>query len=158
SGPIVPQPGVTLGCSQHYNHVCKGTFTPFTGQRVAVGSIVASGKPDVAVLSNTDVKKNNAVISALQVGGKKFDTAAGSGRTSVTASLTGLGDFKADALAIGQPGYPDGNGFGAIAVTKTTASGSTAIRLVRFVTPTPPAIAAFQDITSQALPQPGASD
>lgn len=164
SGPVVPQNGVPGGgqipaCSPHYNSICKGVFTPFTGKRVAVGILDGDTKPDVAVLSDQIVQKRAKVndtlmiTSSLQVGINK--THAGFGITDVTDLIFNLGgDTKGDAVAIGQPGYPDGNSWGVMAVTKSSApSSGPVMRLIKYKPGATSAdIGDFEDVTAGILP------
>jgi hypothetical protein len=164
SGPVVPQGGVPGGgqipaCSPHYNSICKGVFTPFTGKRLAVGVLDGDTKPDVAVLSDQTIQKRAKVndplttTSSLQVGINKSN--AGFGITDMTDVVYALGgDTKGDAIAIGQPGYPDGNSYGVIAITKASAPGpGPVMRLLKFRPPTVPGgIGDFEDITAGVMP------
>jgi hypothetical protein len=163
SGPVVPQGGVPGGgtipaCSPHYNNICKGVFTPFTGKRIAVGAIDSDTKPDVAVLSDQQIQKrlivngNYVTTSSLQVGINKSN--AGFGITDLTDAVFDLGgDTKGDAVAIGQPGYPDGNSSGVIAVTKASApGGGSVLRLLRYKPGATPTTGTFEDITTGAMP------
>ena len=172
SGPVVPQGGVPGGgqipaCSPHYNSLCKDAFTPFAGQKLAVGIVNDDGRPDVAVISNKQVKRADKLhyspgtalitISSLQVGINKFNSAEGSGVTDMTIGLTSVvGALRGDSIAIGQPGYPDGNSDGVIAVSRAASSGSTTVlRLYKWK----PGInvGEFEDITDLALPLPDSS-
>jgi hypothetical protein len=169
SGPVVPQGGVPGGgqipaCSPHYNSICKGVFTPFTGKRLAVGTLDGDTKPDVAVLSDQVIQKRAKVndtlmtTSSLQVGINK--TSAGFGITDLTDVIFALGgDTKGDAVAIGQPGYPDGNSYGVIAISKASAgNGGSVLRLIKFKPSTAPGgVGDFEDI-SAALPAADANE
>jgi hypothetical protein len=164
SGPVVPQSGVPGGgtitpCSPHYSSICKGVFTPFTGKRIAVATLDGDTKPDIAVLSDQTVMKKAKIgdtlmaTASLQVAINK--TNAGFGITDMTDAVFALGgDTKGDAVAIGQPGYPDGNSYGVIAITKASApGGGLVMRLIKFKPPVGPAGGAgdFEDVTA-ALP------
>lgn len=167
SGPVVPQaaPGGTIpACSVNYNSICNKMFTPFTGKRLAVGSLDGDAKPDVAVQSDVVVQRRETrsgtlhEISSLQVGIQKFNPADGAGITDITDKVYDIGgDTKADALAIGQPGFPDGNSYGVIAMTRFVSQGSgTSLRLIKFK----PGIGAgeFEDISAAALPSTDANE
>jgi hypothetical protein len=135
---------------------CRGTFTPFAGQKIAVGFLDGDGKPDIAVVSNTTTLPGSVNLTTpLQVAINRFTpSGGGSDVTDATAKISS--SETGDAIAIGQPGFPDGNGFGVIAVAQATAppSGS-ALRLYRFK---PSQIAEdigdFEEITTKALPDP----
>jgi hypothetical protein len=178
SGPVVPQSGGPAGvipaCSPHYNSICKGTFTPFIGQRVTVGNLdfeaTGGNKPDVVVVSNQDVTRvpgdhvaigtTPVLISSTQVGINKFDSKNGSGVTDMTDVVGAIGgDFRGDAATVGQPGFPDGNSFGVIALTKATASSGTVMRLIKTKpTTTAGKVCDFEEITTSALPSPDADE
>jgi hypothetical protein len=161
--PVIAPGGVTIPiCNSNYGKTCRGKFTPFTGRRIAVGDLNADGKPDVAVLSDDLVQKNGVTISSLQVAINKFDSAAGSEVSDVTEILgTAIaGNLQADTIEIGQPGFPDGNSFGVMAITRTAyQGGSPLMRLIKFKPATlPNAFADFEEITSAALPPNGGYD
>jgi IPT/TIG domain-containing protein len=171
SGPVVPQTGVPGGgtipaCSPHYNSICKHAFTPFTGKRLAVGNIDADGKPDVAVLSDQVVTRlpephspltaPEVEISSLQVGLNK--SSGGYGITDMTDTIASLGgDTKGDCLAIGQPGFPDGNSQGVITVSRFAGSGGPSVmRLLMWRPLSGPGT--FDDVTYQLLPSPDVNE
>lgn len=169
SGPVVPQGGVPGGgtilpCSPHYNRICKATFTPFTGKRLAVGNLDTDGRPDVAVASDQSIQRraepNDPLnpTSSLQVGINRFNSAEGSGVTDMTGKIYAIGgDTKGDAVAIGQPGYPDGNSFGVIALAKAASIGtSSVLRLLKFKPDT--GVGDFEDISAAALPAADSAD
>ena len=138
-----------------YGTPCRGKFTPFTGKRIAVGSLDGDGKLDVAVLNDADVTKNGEATSALQVAVQRFNPGEGSLLWDVTAVVHALGaDNKADTVAIGQPGYPDGAGTGTIVFTKRAAAGGGSVMRVLKFKPTavPGQVADFEDITNDVLP------
>ena len=160
-GPLVPTAipgGGTLNCSTHYNSKCKDTFTPFRGKRATVGSLDGDTKPDVAVLSDQNVERRAKIndpmlqTSSLQVGINKFNPKDGASITDMTGVIWDLGgETRGDAVAIGQPGYPDGNPYGVIAFARAAAQGgSSVMRLLKYL---PGAgNGSFEDITSLALP------
>ena len=168
SGPVVPQGGpggISIpACSPHYSRICKGSFTPFIGKRVAVGNLDTDGKPDIAVLSDQVVqrrdKPNDALFttSSLQVALNKFNPAEGSGVTDVTGLILNLGGItQGDSVAIGQPGFPDGNSFGVIAFAKATSPGAGGVlRLFKYKPGT--GVGDFEDISTGALPAADAVD
>jgi hypothetical protein len=168
SGPVVPQGlpggGTIPPCSPHYSRICKGSFTPFTGKRVAVGNLDTDGKPDVAVISDQVVQRRAnpndplAVTSSLQVGINKFNQAEGSGLTDVTGLIYDIGGTtRGDVVAIGQPGFPDGNSYGVIAFGKATSpGGGSVLRLLKFKPNL--TVGDFEDISSAALPAVDATD
>jgi hypothetical protein len=150
-------------CSASYAAACKLLFTPFAGQRVAVRDLDADGRPDVAVASNQAVQRRftrngpMSTISSLQVGLRGFNAADGALITDVTSKLTALGlDLTGDALAIGRTGYPDGNAFGTIALTKTQALSGSALRMLRFSSPG--GVLTVSDETTAERPAPGVDD
>ena len=168
SGPVVPQ-GIPGGgtippCSPHYNRICKDSFTPFTGKRVAVGNLDTDGKPDIAVISDQVIRRREnpndplATTSSLQVGINKFNPAEGSGITDVTGLIFNIGgETKGDSVAIGQPGFPDGNSYGVIAFAKATSPGGGGVlRLLKFKPNL--TIGDFEDISTAALPAPDATN
>jgi hypothetical protein len=135
-----PPPGITIPICNGGS--CRGRFTPFIGQRLAVGKLDLDGKPDFAVANNQTVKKQGADISSLQVAINVVGSDGANGNfsiTDVTSRLTLLGDsdkFRADAVAIGQPGYPDGDGYGFLAISKAAGTGSsTVLRILRYRPP-----------------------
>lgn len=155
SGVFVPQvaPGGTQikGCNP--SNICKGKFPPYTGQRLAVAPIDDDTKPDVAVLSRTNVMQDGQTISALQVGLNRFDASSGSQLTTLTPTLAGFGDTRADTLAIGQPGYPDGTSAGVVATSKILGgSGGSVMRFFKYVAGVDGAPGTFSEITSAVLP------
>ena len=154
SGPYVPQWGpVTIpSCSVTYGTPCKGKFTPFIGQRMAVGSLDGDSKLDVAVLSNDEVTREDAPISSLQVGMNRFNPADGALITDVTNLFTDMGiDMTADAVAIGQTGYPAGDALGSIAIAKAAPDGSGGVLRLFKYTPVGNA-PGFEEITSPSIP------
>jgi hypothetical protein len=157
-----PPPGVTIPTCN--GGACRDKVTPFSGQRLAVGPIDLDGRPDIAVLNSGTVQRDGQPISSLQVALNKVNFADGANVTDITDKLTALDSatyFRGDALAIGAPGYPDGNGYGALAIAKVDPTGLTtsALRLIRFK---PPVVQGdqgdFQVITTQALPASTAND
>jgi hypothetical protein len=165
SGPLVPStaPGGIgfQACSPHYNSICKSTFTPFTGKRLAVGDLDADGKLDVAVVADHAIQRRFTVngplttISSLQVARQGFNAQDGAKVTDVTAKLTALGtDLTGDAVAIGRTGYPDGNAFGTIAIAR--ASSSPGLRLLRFFDNS--GTLAVADVSAETLPAPVGAD
>src|SRR5262249_28427745 len=138
SGPVVPQTGpggISIPpCSPHYSRICKGSFTPFTGKRLAVGNLDTDGKPDIAVLSDQVIQRRDKpndplhVTSSLQVGINRFNPVEGSGITDVTGLIFNLGgSTQGDSVAIGQPGFPDGNSYGVIAFAKSASAGGASV-------------------------------
>jgi hypothetical protein len=160
--PVIAPGGVKIPiCNSTYGSPCRGKFTPFTGKRIAVGDLNADGKPDVAVVNDDPVTRDGTTISSLQVGINKFNSAAGSEITDVTDAVGGIqGSFQADAIAIGQTGYPDGNSYGTIAITKAAyGGGAPLMRLIKFKPPTlPGAVADFEEVTTAVLPPNSGSD
>jgi len=156
-----PPPGIKVPtCSPNQ---CRGTFTPFTGQRLAVGPLDEDGKPDIAVLNSKPVMREGNTISSLQVGINVFHS--GASVWDVTDDMTGLGEsdfMRGNTLAIGTSGFPDGFGLGLIAVAKddpTNVTGS-ALRMVRYL-PTPDRSADpgnFDLVTTDVLPAAGVED
>lgn len=120
-----PPPGVTVPtCSPNQ---CRGTFTPFTGQRLAVGALDADGKPDFAILNKNPVTRAGGQISSLQVAINRVR--GGASVWDVTDDFTGLADssyFRGDAVAIGNTGFKDVDGFGVVAFAKSDPTGLTA--------------------------------
>lgn len=144
SGVVVPiwnpPPGVTIpSCGPN---ACRGTFTPFIGQRLAVGGIDAvGGKPDFAVLNKNAVTRSGGTISSLQVAINVVH--GGANVWDVTDDLTGLTDsnyFRADAVAIGATGFLDTEGLGMIAIAKSDPTGVTgsALTMIRGLPTTDP--------------------
>ena len=168
SGPVVPQGlpggGTIPPCSPHYSRICKGSFTPFTGKRVAVGNLDTDGKPDIAVISDQVIQRRAipndplAVTSSLQVGINKFNPADGAGITDVTGLIYNVGGVtQGDSVAIGQPGFPDGNSYGVIAFGKATSpGGGSVLRLLKFKPNL--TVGDFEDISGTALPAADAID
>jgi hypothetical protein len=166
SGLIVPIWGAPGGvaipfCNAGYNSACKSAFTPFTGERLAVGDLNSDGKPDVAVVADHVVQRRFtlngplATISSLQVALQGFNAQDGAKVTDVTAKLTALGlDLAGDAVAIGATGYPDGNAFGTIALAR--ASSSPGLRLLRFFDDV--GTLAVADVSAATLPAPVDAD
>lgn len=150
----IPGGGQIIGCSQP----CVGKFTPFTGQRLAVGSIDGDGKLDVAVLSNGVVTREGATISSLQVAVNRANVKEGSSISDVTHKLTEMGgDFKGDAVAIGQPF----DAFGVLAVSKRTpVGGNRALRLIQAKAAADPEdpLPDFTDVGNAKLPNVGTND
>lgn len=150
-----PPPGVTIPTCTGTS--CRGTFTPFAGQKLAVGFLDGDGKPDVAVLANAITLPNvEGMPSPLQVAINRFDPVGGSALTDLSG---GISADPGHAIAIGQPGFPDGNGYGAIATARNTApANGVAIELLRYK---PSNLegdpGSFEDITSKALPTSSAS-
>ena len=147
---------------------CRGKFTPFTGQRLAVGdfnydpAVPSTAKPDFAILNNQPVTRNGATIPSLQVALNQVG--GGVNVTDVTDDLSGLdasgGNFKADAVAIGHPGFK-GSAFGVIAIAKVDPTGlsSSALRFLRFKASTVPGDPGdFEEITNSILPATTAND
>jgi hypothetical protein len=150
-----PPAGITIPiCNSQYGSPCRGKFPPYLGKRITAGDINADGKPDVAVLSDEAVSKNGSTISSLQVGINKFNPADGALITDVNDAIQGLGgNFQADSLEIGQPGFPDGNSFGVIVTSRATSGGGSAMRLTKYKpSQVVGEVAAFEDITAAALP------
>jgi len=160
--PITAPGGITVPiCNAGYGQPCIDRFTPFIGKRIAAGDLNGDGKPDIAVLSDGDVKRIYppsaalVTISSLQVAINKFNPSDGAEITDVTAQLTAIGgDFKGDAVEIASVGYPDGNAFGTVVSAKATPAGAgVAMRLLKFkpgAAPSP--VFDFEDITAQSLP------
>ncbi len=147
-----PPPGVTIKTCQ--TNECRGKFPPFVGQKLAVGILDDDGKPDFVVASNKTVSQNGGTISSLQVALNKFNPADGAGVTDMTPKLTLMsGDYRAEAIAIGQPGYPDGNAYGVIGLARAASSGTTVMKFLRYK---PSVISGdagdFEDITAAVLP------
>ncbi len=159
SGVLVPignpPPGVIItGCNG--STPCRGMFTPFTGHSIAVADLDADRRPDVVVLSDDVVNKEDSPTSSIQVGLNFFNATEGSLITDVTAKIKALGGTTTgDSLTLGRFGFPDGNSFGSIVVAQATApaDGSRAIRVIRFK----PSILEgdpgdFEDVTDQTIP------
>ncbi|MCG3134321.1 MAG: hypothetical protein HMLKMBBP_01626 [Planctomycetes bacterium] len=158
SGVVVPianpPPGVTIpSCAG--GGACRGKFTPFAGQKVAVGPLNADARPDVVVINRNDVPQGAG--SPLQVGINQFDSTTGSGLTDHSAAIGGLsGNFKADTAAIGQTGYPDGTGVGFLVVSKSApAAGGPSLKMFKYVAPVTGQVGSFLDVTSLSLPATG---
>lgn len=157
-----PPGGVKIPiCNSAYGSTCRGKFTPFTGKRIAVADLNADGKPDVAVLNDDAVTRNAVTISSLQVGINKFNSSDGAFITDVTDVVGSIaGSFQSDTIAIGQPGFPDGNAFGVMAISKANyAGGASLIRLIKYK---PSlllnAVADFEEITAAAMPPSSANE
>jgi hypothetical protein len=155
SGVFVPQvaPGGTQikGCNP--SNVCKGKFPPYTGQRLAVHAIDDDTKFDIAVLNRNNVMLDGQQISSLQVGLTRFDSSTGSQVTALTPALAGFGDMRADTVAIGQPGYPDGASTGVVATSKyLPGSGGSVMRMFKYSPGVDGELGTFAEITSSVLP------
>jgi hypothetical protein len=149
-----PPPGVKIPTCN--GGKCRGKFTPFAGQKLAVGKLDFDGKPDVAVLASTaTLPSAPTLVSPLQAAITKFDPTTGVQVTDLTADIAGLaGDLTGHALAIGAPGFPDGSGNGFIAFAKRSAPGAgSALRLFRWKE-TAVGSGTFEDMTSKMLPNP----
>ncbi len=163
SGVLVPignpPPGVTIP-SCNGGTPCRGTFTPFSGQKLEVADMNADGKPDVVVINKDVVTKDGVAISSTQVAINKFSPASGSALTDVTHLITAMGGTtRWDTVKIGRFGYPDANAFGTIVLTKSSGSLNPSMRLIRFVQPLDPDdTAEFEEITFQVLPFSGIND
>ncbi|MCG3134320.1 MAG: hypothetical protein HMLKMBBP_01625 [Planctomycetes bacterium] len=145
-------PGVTIpSCTGQ----CRGKFTPFTGQKIAVGPINTDAKPDVVVINKNTVSQGAG--SPVQVGINLFDSAAGSGLTDHSAKIGAIsGNFQADAVAIGQTGWPDGTGVGFIVLAKSAAPvAGVGMRIYKYVPPLTGTVGDFVDVTSQTFPVSG---
>jgi hypothetical protein len=168
SGPVVPQylptGGTIPACSPHYARICKASFTPFTGKRLAVGHLDTDGKPDVAVITDQTIQRRDKpndpleITSSLQVGINKFNQAEGSGITDLTGLVHDIGGVtRGEVVAIGQPGFPDGNSYGVIAFGRaTSAGGPSVLRLLKFKPNL--SVGEFEDITSASLAAADATD
>jgi hypothetical protein len=169
---VVPGTGQQLPiCNSQYGSPCAGKFPPYLGKRIAVGSLDAAGAPDIVVVNDADVmfqKYDHATppvlqtyTSAISVAINKFNSADGALVTDVTDRilLTG-GDLKADAVEIGQIGYPDSNSYGTVVIARSSVvSAGTVLRLLKFKPPVVAAnVADFEDITTGALPPPTTND
>ncbi|MCE9636880.1 MAG: FG-GAP-like repeat-containing protein [Planctomycetes bacterium] len=141
---------------------CAGTFTPFTGRRLAVGMVDGDAKPDIAVLADVAPIVRGTPRSVLQVALSRAAANAYPKMNDATNALTALGaDFRSDALAIGRTGWPDGAGLGLIALARFApgappqpGSGpASSLRLLRYVQATDPlVVGTFEDVSSQILP------
>lgn len=158
----VPQPIPGGGTSDSCNNSnpCVGEFTPFTGQRLRVGELNGDSKPDIAVLNKNVVRVSGRDASSLQVAINKFDP-AGITVTDVTKQMPSTGsDTTGDSLTIGQSGFPDGNSFGTIAVSRSATAGPDSV--LRIIQLSPSAVGTnivdATDVSDDVLPATTATD
>jgi hypothetical protein len=153
---------------------CRGRFTPFLGQRIAVGRLDDDAPLDVVVVSRTDLEgyqvgdRPPTLTSPVQVGLTPADSSYWSTLLDLTPLAAAVGgDLRGDAIAVGRIAGPGGDGDrGVIAITRATSAvaAASALRLLPFdpevlnelggvVTP-----AAFTDVTAELAPTPTATD
>jgi hypothetical protein len=132
---------------------CAGTFTPFTGERLAVGRVDGDAHLDVAVLATTTPTVNGAPASALQVTLLRSRTAVVPD-VDATSAVTALGvDLRGDAVAIGDAPWSGGSGGRLLAAARASPGSGSALRLFRHVAGADPAqTGTFEDLTGAALP------
>lgn len=133
---------------------CRGTFTPFAGDRLAVGDLDGDERPDVAVLASSGTLASGEDVSRpLQVA----LTRGWPGQPS-TLDVTSLVPSPApgDAVAIGRTQFPAGAVSGLIAVARSEPpSSGPALRLWRHRRGSVPSDPGdFEEVTSGVLPDP----